>query len=97
MNSLAGLLKDYVVQNPPACGDAQAVIDKIYWACMESNRMDGERINRLYKNLRAQIKLPQREYDEVLYTISDLNIEYGRHAFSEGLKVGLVLLHESST
>lgn len=34
MNSLAELLKDYAVQNPPACGDAQAVVDKIYWAYM---------------------------------------------------------------
>lgn len=97
MDDLAELLRDYVAQNPPACGDAQAVVDKIYWAYMESNRMDGERINRLYEDLRARINLPLREYDEVLYTISDLNIEYGRHAFLEGLKVGLVLLHELST
>lgn len=41
-----------------------------------------------------QINLPLREYDEVLYTISDLNLEYGRQAFSEGLKVGMLMMQE---
>ena len=96
MNSIAELLKHYVEQNPPACGDAQVVVDKIYWAYMESNRMDSEKINRLYDDLRVRINLPLREYDEVLYTISDLNLEYGRYAFMEGLKVGIVLMRNTS-
>lgn len=95
MNSLAELLKDYAVQNPPACGDAQAVVDKIYWAYMESNRMDSGKLDKLYEDLRARIKLPSREYDEVLYLISDLNLEYGRQAFMEGLKVGILLMQNT--
>ena len=96
MNSITELLKLYVDQNPPACGDAQVVVDKIYWAYMESNRMDSEKINKLYDDLRVRIKLPLREYDEVPYTISDLNLEYGRHAFMEGLKVGILLMQSTS-
>ena len=34
MEKLAKLLKDYVAQNPPVCGDAQAVTDLLYWAFM---------------------------------------------------------------
>lgn len=93
MSNLAELLKDYVSQNPPACGDAQTVVDRIYWTYMESNRMDSKKLDDLYEQLRTQINLPLREYDEVLYTIGDLNLEYGRHAFMEGLKVGIVLLN----
>ena len=95
MSSLAELLKDYVSQNPPACGDAQTVVDRIYWAYMESNRMDSKKLDDLYEKLRSQINLPLREYDEVLYTIGDLNLEYGRHAFMEGLKVGMLLMQDA--
>lgn len=94
MEWLAKLLKDYVAQNPPACGDARSVVDKIYWAYMETNRMDSKKLDALYEELRTRINLPLREYDEVLYTISDLNLEYGRHAFLEGLKVGMLLMQE---
>ena len=94
MDWLVKLLKDYVAQNPPACGDTQTVVDKIYWAYMECHRIDSKMLNDLYENLRARINLPLREYDEVLYTISDLNLEYGRHAFLEGLKVGMLLMQE---
>lgn len=96
MDRLAKLLKDYVAQNPPTCGDMQVVVDKIYWAYMETNRMDSEKINKLYDDLRVRINLPLREYDEVLYTIGDLNLEYGRHAFMEGLKVAILLMQSTS-
>ena len=38
--------------------------------------------------------MPMREYDEVLYTVSSLSLEYGRIAFLEGLKIGIVLMRE---
>lgn len=94
MSSLAELLKRYVEENPPACGDAQAVVDQLYWGFMENHRVDNDKTTEYYTILREQIKLPMREYDEVLYTVSSLSLEYGRIAFMEGLKVGLVLLHE---
>ena len=96
MDRLMKLLKDYVAQNPPACGDAQAVVDHIYWAFMENHRIDNDKTSEYYAILREQVKLPMREYDEVLYTVSSLALEYGRLAFMEGLKVGIVLLHELS-
>ena len=92
MERLAKLLKGYVAQNPPVCGDAQAVADQLYWAFMENHRNDNDKINECYAAMRERIKLPLREYDEVLYVLSDLCMEHGRVAFMEGLKVGLVLL-----
>lgn len=43
MKRLAELLKHCVEQNPPVCGDTQTVVDKIYWAYMESNRIDSKK------------------------------------------------------
>lgn len=94
MDRLAKLFKDYVAQNPPACGDAQAVADQLYWAFMENHRIDDNKTNDLYATLQKRVKLPLREYDEVLCVVSDICTLHGRMAFMEGLKVGLVLLHE---
>ena len=93
MDMLAKLLKDYVAQNPPFCGDAQAIANQLYWAYMESHRSDNK-TNEHYAALRERVNLPLREYDEVLYIVNDLCMEHGRLAFMEGLKVGFVLLHE---
>lgn len=92
MDGLAKLLKDYVAQNPPVCGDAQAVADQLYWVFMENHRSDNDKTREYYAILQEQIKLPMREYDEVLYTVSSLSMEYGRVAFMEGLKIGMLLM-----
>ena len=95
MEKLAKLLKDYVAQNPPVCGDAQAVTDLLYWAFMENHRSDNDKTREYYAVLREQVKLPMREYDEVLYTVSSLSMEYGRVAFIEGLKIGILLMQNT--
>lgn len=94
MNGLAEFLKQYVEKNPPAYGDAQAVVDQVYWAFMENHRIDNDKTSEHYAVLREQVKLPMREYDEVLYTVSSLSLEYGRLAFMEGLKIGMLLMQE---
>ena len=95
MDRLARLLKDYVAQNPPVCGDAQAVADQLYWAFMENHRSDNDKTRKYYAVLQEQVKLPMREYDEVLYTVSSLSMEYGRVAFMEGLKIGMLLMQNT--
>ena len=95
MERLAKLLKDYVAENPPACGDAQAVVDQLYWAFMENHRSDNDKTKEYYAVLQEQVKLPMREYDEVLYTVSSLSMEYGRVAFMEGLKIGMLLMQNT--
>ena len=94
MKELVNILRCYIEQNPPACGDAQAVVDQLYWAFMENHRIDNDKTSEYYAVLREQVKLPMREYDEVLYTVSSLSLEYGRIAFLEGLKIGIVLMQE---
>lgn len=94
MKELVNILRCYVEQNPPACGDAQTVVDQLYWAFMENYRIDNDKTSEYYAVLREQVKLPMREYDEVLYTVSSLSLEYGRIAFLEGLKIGIVLMQE---
>ena len=94
MKKLAQLLKSYVQQNPPNCGNAQDVVDQLYWCYMERNRIDNDKTNVCYDALRKKVNLPLREYDEVLYIVSDLCLEYGRHAFMEGLKVTMLLMLE---
>lgn len=48
MERLAKLLKNYVAQNPPVCGDAQAVVDQLYWAFMENHRSDNDKTKEYY-------------------------------------------------
>lgn len=91
---IAVILKSYVDQNPPDCGNVQDVVDRIYWCYMESNRVDNSKINDCYARLRKRVNLPLREYDEILYIVSDLCLEHGRLAFMEGLKVGMLLTQE---
>lgn len=95
MERLTKLLKDYVAQNPPVCGDAQAVADQLYWAFMENHRSDNDKAKEYYAVLQEQVKLPMREYDEVLYTVSGLVVEFGRVAFVEGLKIGILLMQNT--
>lgn len=51
-------------------------------------------MNACYAALREKVNLSLRDYDEVLYIVSDLSLEYGRLAFMEGLKVGMLLMQE---
>lgn len=88
------MLGQYLDQCPPSCGNAKDVVDRIYWSFMENNRIDNGKTNSCYAALREHVRLPPREYDEMLYIVSDLCMEYGRLAFMEGLKVGMLLVQE---
>lgn len=94
VKKIADIVKSYVDQNPPDCGNAQDVVDRIFWCYMENNRVDNGKTNACYAALREKVNLPLRDYDEVLYIVSDLSLEYGRLAFMEGLKVGMLLMQE---
>lgn len=91
---LTEMLKRYAEENPPDSGDARDVVEKLYWLYMERSRVGNEKVQTYYKTLREKVNLPLREYDEVLYTVSDLCLEYGRMAFIEGLRLGLALARE---
>lgn len=94
MKRLAELLKHYAEENLPNSGNPQNIADRLYWYYMEHSRIDNDKTNACYAALREKVNLPLRKYDEVLYIVSDLCLEYGRQAFSEGLKVGVLLMQE---
>ena len=94
MEKLVEVLQQYFTQNPPVYGDAESVLDMLFWHYTEYNQIDNEKIKTLFAKLRDYLNLPPQEYDEVFYIVSDLCIEQGRLAFMEGLKVGLMLLNE---
>ena len=94
MKRLAELLKRYVEENLPSSGNAQDVVERLYWCYMERSRIDNDKTKACYATLREKVNLPLREYDEVLYIVSDLCLEHGRQAFLEGLKVGMLLMQE---
>lgn len=96
MDEIIKTLQEYVKQKPPVCGDAQAVMEQLYWIFMENHRIDNDKTREYYAVLQEQVKLPMREYDEVLYTVSSLSLEYGRIAFMEGLKIGMLLMQAMS-
>lgn len=95
MNSLSKTLKHYIEQILPDCGNAQDVADRIYWCYMESDRIDNDKTKACYAALREKVNLSLREYDEVLYIVSDLCLEHGRLAFMKGLKIGMLLMRET--
>lgn len=94
VKKIADIVKSFVDQNPPDCGNAQDVVDRLYWCFMEHNRVENRKTNDCYARLREKVNLPLREYDEVLYIVSDLCLAHGRLAFMEGLKVGILLMQE---
>ena len=94
MKRLADFLKSYVEKNPPSGGNAQDVVDQLYWCNMERSRIDNDKTNACYTALRERVNLPLRDYDEILYIVSDLCTEHGRLAFLEGLKIGMLLMQE---
>lgn len=94
MKRLAELLKHYAEENLPCNGNAKDIGDRLYWYYMEHSRIDNDKTNACYAALREKVNLPLREYDEVLYIVSDLCLEHGRQAFSEGLKVGMLMMQE---
>lgn len=71
-------LRQYFSQNPPVYGDAESVLDMLFWYYIENNQMDNEKIKTQFAKLRDRLSLPPQEYDEVFYIVSDLCMEHSR-------------------
>lgn len=94
MKKLAEMLKQYVEQNPSKYGDAESVLDILYWHHTEHGSADNEKIANQFAALRKLVNFPRKEYDQVFYVVSDLCLEHGRLAFQEGMRVGMELAME---
>ncbi len=92
------VLLDYYKQNPPNHGDAESVLDLLYWHYAEFNPIDNQKIRDSFASLRKQYShLSMQEFDPIFTTVSDLCAEHERLAFLEGLRLGVVLMQELST
>lgn len=94
MEKLIEALQQHSAQDPSAYGNAESVLDVLYWDYIEHGSPDSEKICNLFAELRKLMGMPSQEYDQVFYVVSDLCLEYGRLAFGEGVKIGIALFRE---
>ena len=94
MEKLIEVLQKHFAQNPPAYGDAESVLDMLFWHYTEYNQIDNEKIKAQFTKLRDFLNLPSQRYDEVFYIVGDLCIEHSRLAFQEGMRLILALLQD---
>lgn len=94
MEKLVEVLQQHFAQHPPDYGDAESVLDMLFWHYTEYNQIDNEKIKTQFAKLRDYLSLPPREYDEVFYIVGDLCIEHSRLAFREGMRLVLALLQD---
>lgn len=94
MEKLIEVLQQHFTQNPPDYGDAESVLDMLFWYYTEYNQIDNEAIKTQFAKLRDYLNLPPQEYDEVFYIVGNLCVEHSQLAFREGMKLILVLFQE---
>ena len=95
MEKLVEILQQYFAQDPPSYGDAESVLGILYEYYMEHGSSDSEKIASQFAVLRALVDLPPQKYDPIFYAVSDLCLEHGRLAFSEGVRMGMELALEA--
>lgn len=94
MEKLVKILQQHFAQAPPDYGDAESVLEMLFWHYTEYNQIDNEKIKVQFAKLRDFLNLPSQRYDEVFYIVGDLCIEHSRLAFREGMRLILALLQE---
>ncbi len=95
MQQYVQVLADYYKQTPPNHGDAESILDLLYWHYAEFNPIDNQKIRDSFATLRKQYPhLSLQEFDSIYSTVSDLCIEIERLAFLEGLRLGVTLMWE---
>ena len=88
-------LQDYCKQNPPDHGDAQSVMNLLYWTYAEHNPIDNQKIKDCFAKLRNHFpEVDLQRFDPIFITVSDLCVEHERLAFMEGLRLGVTLILE---
>ena len=94
MEKLIEVLQQHFAQNPPDYGNAESVLDMLFWPYTEHNQIANEAIKTQFAKRRDYLNLPPQRYDEVFYIVGDLCIEHSRLAFREGMRLILALLQE---
>lgn len=88
-------LRNHLEQQPPAnYGDADSIMEALFWMFTENNNLDNEEVKQQFTKLREHLNLPMKEYDEVFYIVSTLCLAYGQSAFSQGFRFGFAFAQE---
>lgn len=97
MKDLVENLRQYFEKQPSAnYGDANSIIEALFWMYTENNNLDNESVKQQFARLREYLNLPMEEYDEVFYIVSALCIAYGQSAFYHGMRLGFTFAQELS-
>lgn len=88
-------LRDYCKRNPLNHGDAESVMEFLYWHYAEINPIDNRKIRDSFTKLRQQYPhLSLEKFDPIFTTVGDLCVEHEHLAFLEGLRLGVTLMTE---
>lgn len=88
-------LRQYVEKQPSVdYGDANSIMEALYWMYMENNNLENETVKEYFAKLREQVGMPSEEYDEVFYIVSSLCLEHGKLAFQGGFSLAMALMQE---
>lgn len=75
--------------------DADSLLDFLFCCYTQDHPLDGEAIRCCYKKLEPAFEsLPREESNHLFQNIAELCIAYERAAFTEGLRIGVVLERE---
>ncbi len=88
-------LRDYCKRNPLNHGNAESVMEFLYWHYAENNPIDSKKIRDGFAKIRQQYPhLSMQKFDPIFTTVSDLCVEHEHLAFYEGLRLGVTLMTE---
>lgn len=84
--------------HPLDYGDAEIILDVLYWNYAENNPIDNPKIRNGFDDLRSKFPhLSMQEFDPVFNTVSELCLEHERGAFMDGIRLGAMLMEELRT
>lgn len=86
------VLLDYCKAHPLDYGDAESLLDVLYWNYAENNPLDNQKIKDGFATLRSQFPhLSMQKFDPIFNIVSELCWEHERAGFEEGVKLAFVL------
>lgn len=89
------VLLDYCKAHPLDYGEAESLLDVLYWNYAENNPLDNQKIKDGFATLRSQFPhLSMQKFDPIFNTVSELCWEHERVAFMDGIRMGALLVVE---
>ena len=90
-------LSAYIAKHPPVLhsGDADTILDVLFWAYSESAGADSKAVLQYNENLNCLLNgLPAERVNTIIDTVNDLCWEHDRQGFINGFRIGMRLEQE---